>query len=221
MSSINYRFILIGNSGVGKTSFFRKLSTGEFYEKNISTIGIEKKTFNLDINMDNNGKPENKKFDIYLFDTAGQEKFRAITFNYFKGTDGILLIYDITDKSTFESVEQWITSITEAIGNNNSESRYAIVLIGNKSDLVEEGLKDREVSQDEAKQICDKYEMLWGGEQSIKSIEFGSLTKLFETYVTEIYKKVGEKKTNKQLTKKLAKGNTKQKQSMCTKCLSN
>ena len=92
MSSINYRFILIGNSGVGKTSFFRKLSTGEFYEKNISTIGIEKKTFNLDINMDNNGKPENKKFDIYLFDTAGQEKFRAITFNYFKGTDGILLI---------------------------------------------------------------------------------------------------------------------------------
>ena len=221
MSSINYRFILIGNSGVGKTSFFRKLSTGEFYEKNISTIGIEKKTFNLDINIDNNGKPENKKVDIYLFDTAGQEKFRAITFNYFKGTDGILLIYDITDKSTFESVEQWITSIREAIGYNSSESKYAIVLIGNKSDLVEEGLKDREVSQDEAKQICDKYEMLWGGEQSIKSIEFGSLTKLFETYVTEIYKKVGEKKTNKQLTKKLAKGNSKQKPSMCTKCLSN
>jgi len=221
MSSINYRFILIGNSGVGKTSFFRKLSTGEFYEKNISTIGIEKKTFNLDINMDNNGKPENKKFDIYLFDTAGQEKFRAITFNYFKGTDGILLIYDITDKSTFESVEQWIKSIREAIGDNSSESKYAIVLIGNKSDLVEEEIKEREVSGDEAKKICEKYEMLWGGEQSIKSIDLETLTKLFETYVTEIYKKVGEKKTNKQLTKKLAKGNTKQKQSMCTKCLSN
>ena len=163
MSVINYRFILIGNSGVGKTSFFRKLSTGDFYEKNISTIGIEKKTFNLDIDIDNNGKKENKKFEIYLFDTAGQEKFRAITYNYFKGTDGILLIYDITDKSTFESVENWISSITDAIGNNNNESKYAIVLIGNKLDLVEEEIKPREVEEDEAKQICEKYDMEWGG----------------------------------------------------------
>ena len=220
MSSINYRFILIGNSGVGKTSFFRKLSTGDFYEKNISTIGIEKKTFNLDIDIDNNGKKENKKFDIFLFDTAGQEKFRAITFNYFKGTDGILLIYDITDKSSFESVENWISSITDAIGNNNNESKYAIVLIGNKLDLVEEEIKPREVEEDEAKQICEKYDMEWGGERSIKSIDLETLTKLFESYVTNIYKRVGEKQVSKQSAKKFAKGNVKQKQGGCAKCLS-
>jgi len=218
--SINYKFILIGNSGVGKTSFFRKLSTGDFYDKNISTIGIEKKTFNLDINIDNNGKSEKKQFEIYLFDTAGQEKFRAITFNYFKGTDGILLIYDIADKSTFESVENWISSIREAIGNNSNESKYATILIGNKLDLIEEQLKERAVTEEEASEICKKYDIIWGGEKSIKSISFEELTKLFEDYVIDIYKRVGEKKSVKQTTKKLAKGKSSKRPNGCTRCLS-
>lgn len=218
--SINYKFILIGNSGVGKTSFFRKLSTGDFYDKNISTIGIEKKTFNLDINIDNNDKSEKKQFEIYLFDTAGQEKFRAITFNYFKGTDGILLIYDITDKSTFESVENWISSIREAIGNNSNESKYATILIGNKLDLIEEQLKERAVTEEEASEICKKYDIVWGGEKSIKSISFEELTKLFEDYVIDIYKRVGEKKSVKQTTKKLAKGKSSKRPNGCTRCLS-
>ena len=215
--SINYKFILIGNSGVGKTSFFRKLSTGDFYDKNISTIGIEKKTFNLDINIDNNGKSEKKQFEIYLFDTAGQEKFRAITFNYFKGTDGILLIYDIADKSTFESVENWISSIREAIGNNSNESKYATILIGNKLDLIEEQLKERAVTEEEASEICKKYDIVWGGEKSIKSISFEELNKLFEDYVIDIYKRVGEKKSVKQTTKKLSKG--KSRSGACTRCI--
>ena len=218
--SINYKFILIGNSGVGKTSFFRKLSTGDFYDKNISTIGIEKKTFNLDINIDNNDKSEKKQFEIYLFDTAGQEKFRAITFNYFKGTDGILLIYDIADKSTFESVENWISSIREAIGNNSNESKYATILIGNKLDLIEEQLKERAVTEEEASEICKKYDIVWGGEKSIKSISFEELTKLFEDYVIDIYKRVGEKKSVKQTTKKLAKGKSSKRPNGCTRCLS-
>ena len=217
--SINYKFILIGNSGVGKTSFFRKLSTGDFYDKNISTIGIEKKTFNLDINIDNNGKSEKKQFEIYLFDTAGQEKFRAITFNYFKGTDGILLIYDIADKSTFESVENWISSIREAIGTNSNESKYATILIGNKLDLIEEQLKERAVTEEEASEICKKYDIVWGGEKSIKSISFEELTKLFEDYVIDIYKRVGEKKSVKQTTKKLSKGKSSTRPGACTKCI--
>ena len=67
MSEIKYKIILIGNSGVGKTSFFRKLSTGQFSEKNISTIGIEKKTLDLDMDIDNNGKTEKKNLIlVYL-----------------------------------------------------------------------------------------------------------------------------------------------------------
>ena len=201
MSSINYKFVLIGNSGAGKTSFFRKLSTGEFYEKNISTIGVEKKTFELNLDMLNDeGKTEKKSFVISLFDTAGQEKFRAITHNYYKEADGILLIYDIDDKSSFESIEMWIESIRQNMGSND-ESKYAMVLIGNKSDLIEEEIKERKVTEDEAKQICEKYDIIWGGEQSIRSIGFEELRKLFDEYVIKIYKKIGEKKSWKESVK--------------------
>ena len=201
MSSINYKFVLIGNSGAGKTSFFRKLSTGEFYEKNISTIGVEKKTFELNLDILNDeGKTEKKSFVIGLFDTAGQEKFRAITHNYYKGTNGILLIYDIDDKSSFESIEMWIESIRQNMGSNDV-SKYAMVLIGNKSDLIEEEIKERKVTEDEAKQICEKYDIIWGGEQSIRSIGFEELRKLFDEYVIKIYKKIGEKKSWKESVK--------------------
>ena len=201
MSSINYKFVLIGNSGAGKTSFFRKLSTGEFYEKNISTIGVEKKTFELNLDIINDeGKTEKKSFVISLFDTAGQEKFRAITHNYYKEADGILLIYDIDDKSSFESIEMWIESIRQNMGSNDV-SKYAMVLIGNKSDLIEEETKEREVTEDEAKQICEKYDIIWGGEQSIRSIGFEELRKLFDEYVIKIYKKIGEKKSWKESVK--------------------
>ena len=201
MSSINYKFVLIGNSGAGKTSFFRKLSTGEFYEKNISTIGVEKKTLELNLDIINDeGKTEKKSFVISLFDTAGQEKFRAITHNYYKEADGILLIYDIDDKSSFESIEMWIESIRQNMGSNDV-SKYAMVLIGNKSDLIEEEIKEREVTEDEAKQICEKYDIIWGGEQSIRSIGFEELRKLFDEYVIKIYKKIGEKKSWKESVK--------------------
>ena len=201
MSSINYKFVLIGNSGAGKTSFFRKLSTGEFYEKNISTIGVEKKTIELNLDIINDeGKTEKKSFVISLFDTAGQEKFRAITHNYYKEADGILLIYDIDDKSSFESIEMWIESIRQNMGSNDV-SKYAMVLIGNKSDLIEEEIKEREVTEDEAKQICEKYDIIWGGEQSIRSIGFEELRKLFDEYVIKIYKKIGEKKSWKESVK--------------------
>ena len=117
MSVINYKFILIGNSREGKTMFFRKIATGGFDEKNISTIGIEKKTldFNLDV-YNKEGKIEKKNFCISLFDTAGQEKFRAVTRNYYKGSDGIFLIYDIDDKGSFESIESWIESVQDCLG---------------------------------------------------------------------------------------------------------
>ena len=201
MSEINYKIILIGNSGVGKKCFFRKISTGEYSEKNISTIGIEKKTLDLDIDIDNNGKTEKKKFNISLFDTAGQEKFRAVTLNYYKGSDGIFLLYDITDKESFEHVKSWIDSISDSLGKNKDE-KYVIILIGNKLDLIEEGIEERQVNEDEAKKICEEYDMIWGGERSIKSIEYVQLIALCEEYVKEIYKVVGENSHSKQRLEK-------------------
>ena len=209
--SINYKFILIGNSGVGKTSIFRKLSTGEFHEKNISTIGIEKKSLDVSIEIDKDGKTEKKTFNISFFDTAGQEKFRAVTLSYYKETDGILLLYDITDRKSFDNVSIWVDSIKEAIEGN--ESKYAIILIGNKLDLVEEEKKEREVTEEEAKEACETYKMIWGGETSTKTIKFEELNELFAEYVKEVYKKVGIKVTGKQTSKKI--GNYKKKKKGC------
>jgi len=197
MSEINYKIILIGNSGVGKTSFFRKISTGEYSEKNISTIGIEKKTLNLEIDVNKDGKTVKKNFTISLFDTAGQEKFRAVTLNYYKGSNGIFLLYDITDKTSFEHVKTWIDSIRETLGKNK-DAKYVIILMGNKLDLIEEGVEERQVSEDEAKKICEEYNMKWGGEQSIKSIKIEKLNELYAEYVKEIYNVVGENTGSKQ-----------------------
>ena len=126
---IDYKIILIGNSGIGKTSFFKKLSMGIFPGNNIST-SIERTTINVDIIDDNKDK---KSINVSLFDTAGQEKFRAITSNYYKGSQAALLIYDISNRYSFDNIETWVNSIAECIGNIN-ESKYVIILIGNKSD---------------------------------------------------------------------------------------
>ena len=209
--SINYKFILIGNSGVGKTSIFKKLKTGEFHEKNISTIGLEKQTIDVNIEIDKDGQKQKKEFNISLFDTAGQEKFRAVTFTYYKESDGILLLYDITDRKSFDNVSIWVNSIKEAIEGN--KSKYAIILIGNKLDLVEEELKEREVTEEEAKEACEQYKMIWGGETSTKKITMEKLNELFSDYVNKVYKKVGIKVTGKQTAQKI--GTYKKKKKGC------
>ena len=201
---ISYKIILIGNSGVGKTSIFRKLSTGEFLAKNISTIGIDKKTLDYTINIKN----EKKNFSISLFDTAGQEKFRAVTKSYFKESEGILLMYDITDKKSFDNVEIWINSIRDSIGNN---SNFVIILIGNKLDLIGKEGKEREVTEEDAKEACEKFNMIWGKELSTKDITNIDLKNMFEEYVKNIFEKVGTKEGTEQKIKGVGKYKKKKK----------
>ena len=201
-SPIDYKVVLIGNTAVGKTSLFKKITTGEFSEKNISTIGMDKKTLDLEIEVNENNQIVKKEVNISLVDTAGEERFRSITKNYFKESDGILLLYDVTNKETFKNVEVWIDSINESLGNHNN-SKYIIILIGNKTDLI--GVDDfqREVMEEEARNACEEKGLVWGGETSVKSIEFTELEDLFKEYVKRIYEKVGEKIVTKQITKKM------------------
>ena len=194
---IEYKVILIGNSAVGKTSLFKKITTGQFSEKNISTIGMDKKT--LEVEIESNGK---KPVEISLVDTAGQERFRAITKNYFKESDGILLLYDVTNTESFKNVEIWIESIHESLGNHK-DSKYVIFLIGNKIDLIGVDGKERMVTEEEAKSICQEKNLVWGGECSVKNIEFSELQEKFKNYVKVIYDKVGEKIVTTQVVKKM------------------
>ena len=213
-SPIDYKIVLIGNSAVGKTSLFKKLTTGQFSEKNISTIGMDKKTMPVELEVYENKKVVKKEVNISLVDTAGQERFRSITKNYYKESDGILLLYDVTNKETFKNVEGWINSIHNSLGNHKN-SKYIIILIGNKIDLIGTDDFTREVEEDEAKSTCEEKSLVWGGETSVKDIEFDKLEELFKEYVKIIYDKIGEKIVTKQVSKKMDGYKKKKKRPFC------
>ena len=94
------------------------------------------------------GNKIKKSFEISLFDIAGQERFRSMTKSYLRGAQGIILIYDITDRISFELVEIWLSNIKETLSDWET-SNYLIMLLGNKLDLVENNIKERAVNIEE------------------------------------------------------------------------
>ena len=186
---LKYKIILLGDSSVGKTCIFKKITTGEFNEKNISTIGMDKRSLNLEININKEGEPEEKhKCEIQLWDTAGQERFRSITSKYYSVSQGILFIYDITKRETFDNLDEWIKNVRDSLGNEN---KYKIFLIGNKLDLVENNLGEREIETDEALNKCKENGIEWGGECSAKGFSEEQFKAIFKKFSEEIFKKVG------------------------------
>ena len=188
-----YKFILIGDSSVGKTSIFKKITTEIFTEKNISTIGMDKRTlFFKDIEVNIKGETKKEDFKILLFDTAGQERYRAITKTYFQGSDGVIILYDITTKKTFLDVESWLESLTQTLSHWKN-GNYVITLIGNKLDLVESNIKSREVEEEEAEKICNDKEIYWAGECSVKDFTPKELTDILITTWKNYVEKFGIK----------------------------
>ena len=109
-------------------------------------------------------------------------------------------MYDITKRESFDNVEAWINSIKESIGSSHS-SEYVIILMGNKLDLVDQNSNNRKVTEYEAEDICNKFDMIWGGEISVKNIKYDDLIKLFSEYTGKIYEIIGEKKKDVQKLK--------------------
>ena len=209
---IEYKFALLGDSSVGKTSIFKKISTGKFFEQNIATIGTDKRTIDYnDIEVDIKGSKVKKSFQISLFDTAGQEKFRSITKNYFKGSNGIILVYDITNRTSFEHVEKWLTSIKEVLADWKTQD-YLVLLIGNKLDLVTSGANEREVNIEEVNKKYSNSGIILGGECSAKDFTDEQFVDIFKDLAIKIINKVGEK-VNRQHSKKV--GKYKKKKNFC------
>lgn len=125
-----FKILLLGNKNVGKTSFIYRYCDDKYEESLLSTSGIDLRNKEIEKN--------NKKIILKIFDTAGQERFRSIAKNYFKSSDGILLLYSIDDLESFNSIKGWIESIKEVVDLQD----IGLVIVGNKLDLTEE----REVS---------------------------------------------------------------------------
>ncbi len=132
------KIIILGSSEVGKTSILNRYFNNEFTPSLLSTIGIDFKTKYF--------KFDDEKIKFNFIDTAGQEKFRAISVNYLKGTNGVILVYDITNKQTFDLIQGWIDDI-----NANNKTNIGKVLLGNKSDLQEQ----RDVSVEDAEKLAN------------------------------------------------------------------
>ena len=197
---IDYKITLLGDSTVGKTSIFRKLFNFAFRDGVLSTVGVDAKTINFeDVEVNSNGNNEKKCFQITIYDTSGQERFKSIPRNYIRGSDGIILIYDITNKQSFENIKTWSDSISEIISNNNKD-KYLVMLLGNKLDLANnsednddkdnennENKVCREVFTEEGEKICQKYNFDWGGECSAKDFTTQQFKDLIQNFAKRIY----------------------------------
>ena len=133
------KIMTLGNMKVGKTNFIFKYTENKFHENHISTNGLDYKIKKMQIN--------NKNYQLLLFDTAGQERYKSIALNVVKDAHGILLMYDITDKTTFDSIPNWIQNIKDLKGDD-----FPLILLGNKNDLEEE----RKISKEEGQKFADE-----------------------------------------------------------------
>ena len=132
--------ILLGNTEVGKTSFILRY-TEEYYQPiYLTTIGIDFKVKEATLS-------NNQKYKLYFYDTTGQEKYRSIALNLIKNAEGVLLMYDVTKRSSFDSISEWMESIY-----NSKPKNFPIVLTGNKIDL-----ENREVQTEEGEKLAQHY----------------------------------------------------------------
>ena len=136
-----YKILLLGDSTVGKTCFLLRYTDDTFLDLHMATIGLDYrlKTLILD---------DHKIVKIQLWDTAGQDKFRAITRNYYKGARGIILFYDVTNIKSYENIKKWINEIKDEISENVS-----IVLIANKIDNEQE----RKITKEQGEKLAGDY----------------------------------------------------------------
>ncbi len=138
-----YKILLLGDSMVGKTSFLVQYTENKFTENPISTVGLDYKIKSVKLHND-------KVINLQIWDTAGQDKFRSITQNYYKGAHAIILMYDITSIRTFTNIRNWISSI-----RNSSDENIKILLIGNKIDLEE----FREVKKVDGEKMANEFNL--------------------------------------------------------------
>ena len=166
------KVILIGDSAVGKTNIMSKYLTGQFQENSKATVGVEfgSKLFKID----------NHNIKAQIWDTAGQEKYKAITGAYYKGSKGAFVVYDITRKDTFDSADRWINDLKVS-----ADPKINIMLIGNKNDLEDKREVLKEQGEEKAKSFGCAF--LETSALSGDNIERG-----FEMMVSDIFKKYGE-----------------------------
>jgi Ras-related protein Rab-2A len=136
------KYIIIGNSSVGKSNLLLKFAHNKFLDEYQATIGVEFGAKNVEI--------DNKIFRVQIWDTAGQENFRSITRAYYKNSVCALIVFDINNEDTFDSVQSWIQEC-----KLQTPKTVTMILVGNKCDL------ECKVDRNKAKEIAEENGMLY------------------------------------------------------------
>ncbi|KAG5469466.1 hypothetical protein LSCM1_02687 [Leishmania martiniquensis] len=128
------KVLLIGDSGVGKSSLLLSFTTGAFDENISSTIGIDFKVKKVDVvDAHTGGKAT---VNLQLWDTAGQERFRTLTSSYYRGAHAVVLVYDVNEPQSFHGLKKWLDEANNYCRRDEAESNSMVfLLIGNKTDL--------------------------------------------------------------------------------------
>ena len=187
-----FKILTIGESGVGKTCILRRFVEDKFLKNHLATIGIDFKTKTLNIN--------NQEIKLKIWDTAGQERFRNITTQYYKGADGIVLVYDVTEEASFDKIKDWMDQIL----SNTNKDEICLILWGNKCDQEE-----RSISYEQGKTLANELQVNFF-ETSAQTGQ--NIKEAFETLTADIMKKkkIGGDNNNIDLKK-----NKKKKDSDC------
>ena len=168
---MTFKILTIGESGVGKTCVLRRFVENKFLKNHVATIGKDFKTKTLNIN--------NQEIKLKIWDTAGQERFRNITTQYYKGADGIVLVYDVTDESSYEKIRDWM----EQILSNTQQEEIGLVLLGNKCDM-----EPRSVTEEMGKKMAEELKIEY---YETSALNGQGIKEAFEALTRDIMKKKG------------------------------
>ena len=139
------KILTLGDTTVGKTSIILRFTKENYTQNRLATIGVDFKSKIMQI--------ENNRVKVLIWDTAGQERFKNIASQYYNGGDGAILVFDITNKSTFERISYWLDELNQ----KKDLKELALVLVGNKIDLKDNRQVSSEEAQSFAKQNNIKY----------------------------------------------------------------
>ena len=167
-----FKLLCLGETGVGKTCVILRYSDNKFTKHQMSTVGIDFKIKVIEY--------KTKQIKLIIWDTAGQERFRNITNQYYNGADGIILIYDVTNRNSFNNVTYWINQIT----SKSDRTKIGLILVGNKTDDE----KSRVITKEEGEILGQNNEI-----DFIKTSVFKNkkIDECFNCVINKIIKKKG------------------------------
>ncbi|XP_037669759.1 LOW QUALITY PROTEIN: ras-related protein Rab-25 [Choloepus didactylus] len=171
-----FKVVLIGESGVGKTNLLSRYTRNEFSHDSRTTIGVEFSTRTVMLGT--------AAIKAQIWDTAGLERYRAITSAYYRGAVGALLVFDLTKHQTYAVVERWLKELYD-----HAEATIVVMLVGNKSDLSQA----REVPTDEARMFAENNGLLF---LETSALDSTNVELAFETVLKEIFTKVSKQRQN-------------------------